>query len=438
MRGSAVLLGLAACASEAAGPSREQRVIAALADDNYVWALRDPALVAMKLRKLQRGPYQWLRGTAAVYWHDILDPGAADRPPTAFGDTASSHVLLVGDPHPENIGTFRAADGTLFIDWNDFDATGYGPYTADVRRLAAGMLVATSNPDLARAVAEGYAAEIAGASTVPTASPLLDELLAKARSKGDRGEPLDERAPVENGVRALALGDLEPPADDGVIEDRQLALDPETAQLVERAVAAWNHPELGAIELAARHLGAGVSSYAALRFDVILEGPTPDPADDRIIELKETRDGVIVHGIPQYGAAEWDSPAARAVDTQRRLQLRRDADALLGDVTLGGLSLKVRDRSAYQRGLDADDIAAASPAEQHDLAVQFGALLARAHGRALTRDGIPGVAAIAPLLVGREAAFADEIATQAAADAAQVVADHAAFADRDLASLVLP
>ena len=74
-------------------------------------------------------------------------PGG-ERPTTAFGDPASSRVLLVGDPHPENIGTFRAADGTILVEWNDFDAAGYGPYEADVRRLATAMVVAAGDDTL--------------------------------------------------------------------------------------------------------------------------------------------------------------------------------------------------------------------------------------------------------------------------------------------------
>src|SRR5262245_52698646 len=123
--GLAVLFASACASSDAA--SREQRILDLLADDNYEQALRDPELVAMKLRKMQRGPYEWLRGTAAVFWRDLTDPGTA-RATTAFGSPASARVLLVADPHVENVGTFRASDGTMFVDWNDFDATGYGPY----------------------------------------------------------------------------------------------------------------------------------------------------------------------------------------------------------------------------------------------------------------------------------------------------------------------
>jgi len=112
----------AGCAGEA--PTRARRIVEALSDDNLVFDAREPELVAAKLRKMQRGPYEWLRGTASLCWRDLMEPGG-DRPRTTFGDPLSSRVLLVGDPHPENLGTFHAADGTMFVDWNDFDATGY-------------------------------------------------------------------------------------------------------------------------------------------------------------------------------------------------------------------------------------------------------------------------------------------------------------------------
>src|SRR5664279_1065594 len=107
------VIALAACAAPKA--PRDAFVINVIAEDNYEFSLRDPALVAMKLTKMQRDPFDWLRGTAPVYWHDVTDPGAP-RTPTAFGSPASSRVLLVADPHPENLGSFRAPDGTMFMD----------------------------------------------------------------------------------------------------------------------------------------------------------------------------------------------------------------------------------------------------------------------------------------------------------------------------------
>ena len=367
-------------------------------------------------------------------------------------------MLLVADPHPENVGTFRATDGTMLVDWNDLDAAGYGPFTADVRRLATGLIVAAATDDEALAqqlvarVCAGYVATIAalaaGQDVRPMgvgAHPLLDKELAKARTRGEARQALDELAPVTGGIRYVAFGDLEPIAEDGVYEDTVQPVGAEAAVWLDRAVAQWagrrGIPAI--VKLRARRLGAGVASYAALRYDVVLEGPTSANEDDVVLELKEERDGVVVHGMPQREAAEWSSPAERAVDAQRRLQARRDADPDLGNAELGGLSFKIRNREAFQRGLDHLDLAALAKGSASkrtqltNLAELLGGLLARAHGRARTSDGVEGWRVISPLLVGREAAFTTELTTSARAEAQQVIEDHARMQGRDLSAAVI-
>lgn len=442
-----VLLTLAACTSPDLD-AREQRVIDALAEDNYMWAHREPALVDMKLKKMQRGPYEWLRGTALLYWRDAMDAGA-ERAATAFGSPAASRVLLLGDPHVENVGTFRASDGTMFVDWNDFDATGYGPYTVDLRRLAASFAVvceigAPGDTELAQAVVDDlaweYAATIADLDAgvrIGTvgfgAHELLDDELAKATKRGQALYAVDEIAPATDGVRALALGDLEDVGEDGVIEDRLLALTAQERSWIDAAIALWKP---GArVRLAARRIGSGVASYSAYRFNVILD-------DDRILELKETRDGLLIPRLPQWAAAEWSHPAERAINTQTRLHARPDGDGLLGAALVGGLSLKIRDREAFQRGVDASDVAEYAKDGERDLLLAlarfYGGLVARAHGVAHTSDGVPGHTVIAPLLAGRADMFAAEIRRHALADAQQILTDFAAMKDRDLSVFVLP
>jgi uncharacterized protein (DUF2252 family) len=449
-----LLLVMAGCAASDLSV-REQRIVETLFDDNFVAARRDPELVALKLRKMQRGRYEWLRGTAALYWRDLMEPGAP-RPATTFGDPESSRVLLLGDPHAENVGTFRAADGTMFLDWNDFDATGYGPFTGDLRRTAASFAIIADlggtplGPELARLVAEGYAEMIAtiaagtriGAVTFG-AGELFDDELDKARTRGDALFAIDELAPVIDGVRELALGDLEAVAPDGVIEDRVIAVSEPELDMLARAIAQWRtgklDPAHATIKLAARRIGSGIASYPAFRYQLVLEGTTVSPDDDRIVELKETREGLVMRGLPILQGGEWPNPAARAVDTQLRLHVRPDGDALLGFAQVGGVALKIRDREAYQRGIDHEDLAdlaADDPDQLRSIARIYGGLLARAHGQALTADRLRGVTVIAPLLAGREAAFAGEMASLAMGDAAVIAADHTLMKDHDLAALL--
>lgn len=419
-------------------------MITALADDNYVWAQREPDLVAMKLALIRETPFQWLRGTARLYWRDLMEPGTQR---SGIGDDQSSRVLLIGDPHPENLGTFRASDGTMVIDWDDFDAAGYGPFDGDVRRLAAGLIIATGNPDVAAQVAAGYAGSIATLAAGQTvaleglgAEPYLDKLIGKAHKKGDARATLDEIAPVTDGARQVAFGDIDPVDSSGVISKRLEPVSAEAAQWIDDAIAQWQpHSPLSPAEarvlLRARRIGAGVASYPLLRYYAVLAGPTDSPDDDIALELKEERDGLIVERVPQLAAAEWPTNARRVVDAQHRLNARLDEDVLLGGAEVGALSLRIHAETAYQKGVSADDLAALPANEQLSLAHRFGAMLGRAHGQALTADGVPGYTVIAPRIAPT---FADDLAALAVADAAQITADYASFEDRDLAALVLP
>jgi len=110
MRVVAVVL-LASCAASEA-PSREQRILEVLSDDNFVAANRNPELVAFKLKKMQRGPFEWLRGTALLYWRDLMEPGD-DRLETTFGDPesaagAAANGMSFGRP-PTIFGDFATA-----------------------------------------------------------------------------------------------------------------------------------------------------------------------------------------------------------------------------------------------------------------------------------------------------------------------------------------
>jgi hypothetical protein len=99
----------------------------------------------------------------------------------------------------------------------------------------------------------------------------------------------------------------------------------------------------------------------------------------------------------------------------------------------------VHDETAYQRGVDSTDIGALAVdpdkrSQVPDLAELCGRLLARAHGAALTADGVPGWTVIMPVLGD---GFGDELSELAQADAAQTVADWQSLRTQDLAALVI-
>jgi hypothetical protein len=121
--------------------------------------------------------------------------------------------------------------------------------------------------------------------------------------------------------------------------------------------------------------------------------------DDRIVELKETRDGLLIPRLPQWVAAEWSHPAERAINTQTRLHARPDGDGLLGAALVGGLSLKISDREAFQPA----SMPAMSPSMRRTaIAICCShwpastAVCSHGRGVAHTSDGVPGHTVIAP------------------------------------------
>jgi uncharacterized protein (DUF2252 family) len=181
----------------------------------------------------------------------------------------------------------------------------------------------------------------------------------------------------------------------------------------------------------ARRLGAGVASYASLRFYVLLSGPTAEPGDDLLLEMKEVppmraTPGRATRRRPFAGDAE------RVVAATRALQTDAGNDRFLGVARVGPQAFRIRERSGFQKGLDLDKLDERltegkwTVADVVDLAHTAGRLLARGHARAYDRNGRPGLAAIRADLAGRETGFVNE--TQGfALDYADVVLDDAAM-----------
>ena len=133
-----ILLGCSGASSDVDG--RDAVLIEWLQRDNALWLGRDPALLTGKYDRMAESPYDFMRGTAGLFHEDLrrlsLDPveRGADLGLVATPDAAS--VLILGDPHPENLSTFYADDAPgpivgeaspeLTVAWADLDAAGHG------------------------------------------------------------------------------------------------------------------------------------------------------------------------------------------------------------------------------------------------------------------------------------------------------------------------
>ena len=92
-----------------------------------------PDAFRRKFRTMARDPFEFYRGSAALFYADIdtlADPWVNDD---------SARVWIQGDLHAENFGTYMDSDGRLVFDVNDFDEAYLGHWTWDVQRFVASL-----------------------------------------------------------------------------------------------------------------------------------------------------------------------------------------------------------------------------------------------------------------------------------------------------------
>ena len=95
----------------------------------------DPAAFRVKFRKMAASAFAFYRGTACLFYHDLEDEKRGGR----YLDERTSRVWIHGDLHAENVGTYMDSQGRLIFNVNDFDEAYVGPFTWDLKRLAASV-----------------------------------------------------------------------------------------------------------------------------------------------------------------------------------------------------------------------------------------------------------------------------------------------------------
>jgi hypothetical protein len=387
----AAALLLAGCARTSAAPAAETRaewLRRALVEHERPALARDPALVSAKFARMAHDTFAFFRGT----------PWLVPPEPSHFTSPASLQVAVMGDPHPENVGTFQPPDagGARVIDFNDFDLAGHGSYVDDLRRLALGFWIISDMADLKHKQRRRVVDELVDGYTGQIRELTAGRAAVSLRPGSFSGD-IDEILTPPDAERASAGRETAASTEESALARALLQRYPATLY----RPAAYK-PAMFAVKSVVR-LAAGISSFPTLRLRARVEGPTPSPDDDWILELKESS----------------ERPAAEVVALQRQFQEFPDDDPLLGWAQSDGRQFRVRQIGPAHRRLDAERIAKQVKSPQwkksdlKDLARDLGRLLARGHARARGRDGQPGLAAIAaaigdgPGLRDETAAFAE-------------------------------
>lgn len=457
------------CSGAQVDDARQAWLVDRLIQDNAVYLGRDPDLLAAKFDRMAAHPYDWVRGSAGVWGADQARP-ASGRVPTAFADDPSTcQVLLAGDPHPENLGTFLpgpgpgpdqeadapASDG-LRLELNDLDGAAWGPWVLDLRRAALGLAVLAQGldgcdeacqQDAVRALAAAYFDVATGLDTAPTCTleacdrgptggdpgHLVWDLLEEADEEGRERKRLDKYTQLDaEGLRDLRVDAALDDAGEGV-----LALTADEAGQVDRLAGALTAAEGGGIRVldAARRFGAGVSSLPAIRYVLLVDRGDDGPDDDDLLNLREVLDPPTLPGLVGTVPGLFDSQADRAERAPRLLWSTPQADAAHHGLSDGAQTFKLTTWSSWFQGFEREKIEEAwtdGDAAQEDLdglAAVLGATLAAAHGRAPTASGALPAAAVAAELEGRRDELIEETVQATRADLAQALVDQALLQD---------
>jgi uncharacterized protein (DUF2252 family) len=323
----------------------------------------DPAAWRGKFRKMAATPFAFYRGSAALFYADM----AVEEDP--FSNAQTSRVWIQGDLHAANFGTYMNSEGILVFDVNDFDEAYVGPFTWDIKRLVASLVLlgyekALSDDEIGRTietVVRSYTKQVAlfageksdrgFALTMANTDGKLLEVIRSARLR-TRWELLERFTKVEDYERSFAL-------------DRQTsAVDPETRRKVEAAFAEYLQTippgkRFGGVSYNIKDVvlrkGMGIGSAGLPSYNVLVEGPTQALENDIVVYMKQAATAAPSRAIADQGIKDYFiHDGHRTVISQRALQAY--ADPWLGYATLNGFGQLVAEASPYVSDLEWEDI----------------------------------------------------------------------------------
>jgi uncharacterized protein (DUF2252 family) len=356
---------------------------------NRPFVARGPELVRLKVARMAASPFAFFRGTFHLFARDILDHGMEALPALS---TAGADLDLVGDLHSENYGTFKAADGRVHYDVNDFDETTRGRFTFDVARLATSLFLA--GREIGLSIHDAVPMLLAFLKTYALA---VQHLVKKG------GTGFDAVEGTASGSRAvdLLLGEmasLKRPAfieklteydgkrrrlvrgkqyynlpDDQASQARRLVED-----YRKRPGAAPGHDDYYTIEDVAGRV-AGIGSMGRFRYAVLIAGKGTADARNAILEFKESLTSAYdCCRQRDTGPEALKGRAERVIAVQRRSQAA--SNAFHGVALDGERSFQVREIGPSAARLEFKKLRDSS--EATDVSTLQARILARIHARA--------------------------------------------------------
>ena len=393
---------------------------------------RQPHLLPLRVARMASSPFAFLRGAAPVMAWDL-----------SRGPRSGIDVVMNGDAHIDNFGLFGTPQRDIVLDLNDFDEVTIGPWEWDLKRLAAGLAVATADAgatagerrNAVMEVVAGYqqtmrrlapqgsldvwyqttradTPHIAGLRMDMEARAVVRHAVDKARRRNNRsllGQVAERR--TDGSWRLQADPPILTPVDEATREGVVTGLEryAETLPRERRFMLDRYH----VVDVAHRVVGigsVGTRAYLALLFG-------NSDADALFLQVKEAVRPAHAPYLPGMPASYAGHEGERVIYGQRLLQAV--GDPLLGWTSIAGRPFYVRQMKNLKGALP---LARMSGAPLLTFSYAYGALLARAHARTGDAAAIAGYCGS-----GKHHDLGGAIADWAAAYAERNAADHALF-----------
>ncbi len=421
---------------------RTERIVAVLTAAFAPLMEADPAAFRAKYRTMAGDPHAFYRGSACLFFADVVEEGGDLVDP--FADERASRIWVHGDLHVENFGTYLNSGGRLVFDVNDFDEAYLGRFTWDLQRFAASLalvgwqkaLPTEAVETLTRTYLESYLDQVDAYTESDeddfalhldnTSGPIHRALVTARRQR--RADLLDANTEEHEGVRMFAEDDeslrrLDVTEQSRVVSayEQYLTTIPDRRRS-DRSLFYELRDVVG-------KSGFGIGSAGLPAYNLLIEGHSEALDNDVVLSMKQANVPAISRFVDTSEVEKYfDHEGHRTVVSQRALQVH--TDPLLGYTEIDGVGYVVSEVSPYEIDLDWSDLVEPGAIEQ--VVGMLGRATAKIHC-ASDEDSDQDLVdfqveeAIAASVDGRREEFVDWVVDFGATYAERVRDDHSRF-----------
>lgn len=345
-----------------------------------------------KYAKMKRDPYSFFRGSIYLFYYDIT------KIPFTYHTTVDKPTWILGDLHFDNLSAFQNEDGNIVFDVDDFDEGYFGSYLFDLLRMVVSIRLISAqqgidedeHDELVESYLKAYYKELK-----KFADGEKDPVTRKFTVENTKGSIRDTLKDIEDRKETHALEKQTYLTDQGVrkFDREKIKLAAVSNNEYKEISKVWDQyleslkketfqgKEHYRIKDIVKKSGAGTGSIGLKRYYILIEGQHDcENRDDIILEAKEARTPVPAY-FCAYNESFWeenDHQGKRVINTQQAMHHK--ADPYLGYFTMQNRDFYVRERSAYEKDLDKEELDGFK--EMKRTLKTMGKITAKIHARA--------------------------------------------------------